>query len=212
MPFFEAEKRLAANGRRAASFETSQYGPWPFDGPLDQAKVVICLGNPRYSPADAQHAALMERQRSGQEPLPKPWDSFYGPNIARPIDMKLDDLRRKVCVLNVCPYPSRRMEDTEVRFAAGLPSIWAAQKFLREVLLPRAESGELLLVLRRKHQLWGVHEGFAAPNIALVREPAISARLTDELGKRIKHWLEGQASGMHSGTAAGSNARRVRRG
>lgn len=188
-PFFQASGQLATPNRLPARFETSQYGPWPFDGPLDSARVIICLANARYSPADAQHATLIEQQRTGREPLPWPWARFYEQNIARPIGLPLDELRTQVAVLNVCPYPSTWMEEPELRLAAGLPSVWQAQKYVREVLLPRAEAGRLFLVFRRKHRLWGVHEGFAARTISIVRQPTISARLPADIGARIREWL-----------------------
>lgn len=85
------------------------------------------------------------------------------------------------------------MEEPELRLASGLPSVWKAQKYVREVLLPKAAGGRLFLVFRRKHRLWGVHEGFEASTIAVVRQPSISARLPNALGQRIREWLERHA-------------------
>jgi hypothetical protein len=101
----------------------------------------------------------------------------------------MDGLRSLVSLFNVCPYASANMEGAELRLAAGLPSIWAAQKHLREVLLPLAVKDEIFIVIGRKHQLWGVHEGFNSPNIVVTRENAISGRISNELGARIRQWL-----------------------
>lgn len=104
-PFFRANQQLIGTRAQAARFVTA-YGPWPFDGPLDSAKVVICLANSRYDPVDVAHAGLIDRQRSGQEPLPTPWLPFYRQNIADPIGLPMAQLRTQVAVLNICPYPS----------------------------------------------------------------------------------------------------------
>jgi hypothetical protein len=79
------------------------------------------------------------------------------------------------------------MTDRAIRFAAGLPSVWAAQKYLREVLIPKAQSDEIFLVIARKHQLWGIVEGFKDPNINIRRN--IGGHLGPVLGGRIRRWL-----------------------
>ncbi|MGV0959172.1 MAG: hypothetical protein ACOYB1_04980 [Limnohabitans sp.] len=73
--------------------------PCPFDGPLDKAKVVICLANPSDGYVDdyEQVNKLVVEMRSGEEPLPSEFDRFYQP-IFRPIGIPLAELRSKVAV------------------------------------------------------------------------------------------------------------------
>lgn len=80
------------------------------------------------------------------------------------------------------------MPDRAIRFAAGLPSVWAAQMHLRQVLIPKALAGDIFLVMARKHQLWGVTEGFGSPNIAFSRN--IGGHLGPVLGAKIRDWLQ----------------------
>ena len=168
----------------------SDYGPWPFDGPLETARIVVCYANPLYSIEDKKHQKLIVQQRSGLEPLPEPWHHYYRPRIAKPMGVKVEDIVNDVAVLNVCPYPSTTMPDRAVRFAAGLPSVWAAQKHLREVLIPKARAGKIFLVVARKHMLWGVNDGIASGNIACVRNRYGS--LEEDLGARIQKWLRSE--------------------
>jgi hypothetical protein len=186
--FFKFDESLAAQRRLASVFKTEKYGPWPFDGPIDNAKVVICYANPLYAEADAKYEQLIIKQRTGIEPLPEPWFPYYQPRIGVAVGVEISKLNKLVSVFNVCPYPSIYMPDRAIRFAAGLPSVWAAQKFLREELIPKARSDEIMLVIARKHQLWGVVDGFRDPNISITRN--IGGHLGPVLGGRIRRWLE----------------------
>jgi hypothetical protein len=186
-PFFDHD--VQHGQKLARDFVTDAYGPWPFDGPLETAKVVVCYANPLYSPADLVHQNLIVKQRTGIEPLPQPWYPYYRPRIGVALGAEMTDLCEVVSLFNVCPYPSFTMADRAIRFASGLPSVWAAQKHLREVLIPKARAQEIFLVIARKHQLWGAVDGFESPNIAFSRN--IGGHLGQELGKQIRKWLEG---------------------
>ena len=194
--FFKAERALAGEvvagrSRRAANFETEQYLPCPFDGPIDKAKVIICLANPNYTNLDARSVnGIVTGQRCGIADLPMEWDAYYQPRFGNPIGIGMSDLRGQLAILNLCPYSSPYLDGAETRLAVGLPSVWAAQKHFREVLVPLAMAGEIYIVVGRKHQLWGVHEGLRSPNIAVTRENAISGHLGQDLGKGIRNWLE----------------------
>lgn len=185
-PYFAYKNKRGCHD--SCDFVTSDYGPWPFDGPLEIAKVVVCYANPLYSINDKKHQRLITTQRTGIEPLPEPWYDYYRPRIAKPMGFKIEDIANEVAVFNVCPYPSISMPDGAVRFAAGLPSIWAAQKHLREVLMPKAHEGKIFLVIARKHMLWGVHDGIVGGNIDCVRNRY--GQLREELGSRIRNWLK----------------------
>ncbi len=194
IPFFDAEKALegkvvAGRTRMAANFETEQYLPCPFDGPLDTAKVVVCLANPNYPKTGGDFREVILRQRTGKAPLPEEWDSTYYKKIAKSLKLDVNQIRELVCLFNVCPYPSNTMEGAEKRLAAGLPSVWAAQRHLREVLIPEAKKGNIHLVVIRKHELWGITDGFMSPNIAVIRGLERPGTMPSELGDQIHTWL-----------------------
>jgi hypothetical protein len=174
------------------AFETSHRPPGPWDGPLMTAKVVICYANPAYDSEDRHRRELITKQLSGKEELPECWDDWYLPRI-RAIGIPTATLRKVVSVFNVCPYSSVKMNDREVRLASGLPSVWAAQKHLREVLIPQALSGEIFLVVARKHQLWGVVEGRECETFRLIRN---RAGYLAGVGREIGKWLR-EKHGIH---------------
>lgn len=171
-------------------FAPHTYLPCPFDGPLQKARVVICLANPNYPPGNEDYRDLILDQRSGEESLPKAWDGYYEPRFARPMGVTMDQIRDLVAVMNVCPYASTEMAAVHQRRAAGLASIWHAQKFFREVLLPRARTGNIYLLVVRKHQLWGVTEGDGCPTYGVIRGNEMWGGLPPERAKHVHEWLK----------------------
>lgn len=164
--------------------------PCPFDGPLDNAKVVFCLSNPSdgYTQDVEQVNRLVMEMRSGEEPLPQIFDDFYK-GICRPIGA-LNELRSKVAVFNICPYSSKELNAAAVRKSLGLPSVWQAQKYLREVLIPRAQTGNIHLILIRKLSLWGVTEALDQANgLHVIRGRAINGVMPEDVGHSIRCWL-----------------------
>lgn len=174
--------------RKQANF-LLRYCPCPFDGPLHSARVVICLANPNYPDNGDTFGDLIARQREGNQPLPREWDGYYQERIGDPLGYSMDALRHLVTVFNVCPYASKTMEGPEQRLAAGLPSVWAAQKHLREVLIPSASKGLIFLVVIRKHELWGITEGFSTANIAVTRGSELKGRIPKAVAAEIREWL-----------------------
>lgn len=165
--------------------------PCPFDGPLDKAKVVICLANPSdgYAESKTEINELVIGMRSGEEPLPKVFDDFYK-KLVRPIGGPPEELRSLVAVFNVCPYWSSEMPDPVMGMATGLPSVWQAQKYLREVLIPRAQTGNIFLILTRKLRLWGVTPGVEEEDgFRVFPDRAISGVMPNDLGREIQEWL-----------------------
>ena len=165
--------------------------PCPFDGPLDKARVVICLSNPSdgYTQEVEEVNSVVLDMRSGEEPLPTIFDNFYR-GISKPICKPLDELRSKVAVFNVCPYSSKELNAKAVRKSLGLPSVWQAQQYLREVLIPRAQTGNIYLILIRKLSLWGVTEGVEkAGGLHVIRGRAINGVMPENVGKEIGQWL-----------------------
>lgn len=172
------------------TFQTTHRPPGPFNGPLFSAKIIVCYANPGFSIRDADYAPLIANQLSGFEPLPDipHWQEWYEPIIFVPIGLPFDYLRKITATFNICPYPSVKMAGVDMRLAAGLPSAWLAQKYLREELIPKALRGEVFLVFARKHQLWGVIEGFHCPNIVFSRNRR--GHIGTENGTLIRSWLE----------------------
>jgi hypothetical protein len=165
--------------------------PCPFDGPLEKAKVVICLSNPSDGYAeDVEYVnGLVSEMRSGEEPLPSIFDTFYK-GICKPIRVSMTDLRSKVAVFNVCPYSSRELSDVGIRKSLGLPSVWQAQKYLREVLIPRAQTGNIHLILIRKLSVWGVTEGLEkVGGLHVIRGRARNGLMPEDVGQEISRWL-----------------------
>lgn len=165
--------------------------PCPFDGPLEKAKVVICLANPSdgYVQSTSELNKLVMDMRSGDEPLPKEFDDYYK-KITNPIGIQLEELRPVVAIFNVCPYWSETMPDTVIRKASGLPSVWQAQKYLREVLIPRAQTGNIYVILIRKLQLWGVTKGAEEQGgFRVIPNLARGGVMPHALGKDIQKWL-----------------------
>ena len=165
--------------------------PCPFDGPLEKAKLIICLSNPSdgYTKDAKKVNKLVMEMRSGEESLPQIFDNFYS-GIFRPIGVPLDMLRSKVAVLNVCPYSSKELNAAATRKSIGLPSIWKAQQYLREVLIPRAQTGNIHLILIRKLSVWGVTEGKERTgNLHVINGRAINGVMPEQVGEEIKRWF-----------------------
>lgn len=193
---FFKQVRPRGHHRDAAKFDFT-YHPCPFDGPLENAKVILCLANPRYVdlPGSAEHKnRIIEGMRDGRSPLPDVWLPFYKKTFNSFLKEGLDEaeLKSKFAVFNICAYASENMNGPEVAHAAGLPSTWAAQNYLRSVLIPRAQqtghSEDVYLIFLRKHQLWGVTEGFAG-NIEIVRGRELGGVVPQETAKRVMKWL-----------------------
>ena len=167
---------------------TDKNPPCPFDGPLERARVVVCLANPNYP--EGEFSDLILDQRSGEDPLPEEWCYYYKRRIAKPIGLPMETLRTLVSVFNVCPYASQEMDDKAQRVVAGLPSVWQAQAYLRQVLIPRAQTGNIFLVILRKHRLWGVTASEpASPNLQIMRGSERSGAITTAVGEDIRRWL-----------------------
>lgn len=195
-PFFAADQCLQGEKigrfpRKAANFQTKEFHPCPFDGAIGTAKLVLCLANPNYDGFDqAVVQAVVRRQREGTAELPRELDDFYDEKIADPLGLALDQVRAVTAIFNLCPYASSPyMQGDELRLASGLPSVWQAQKFLREVLIPKARRDEIYLVITRKHQAWGIHEGFQCKNIVVSRRNPIAGKIPKEKAMEIREWL-----------------------
>lgn len=55
--------------------------------------------------------------------------------------------------------------------------------------MPKAHEDELYLVITRKHQAWGVHEGFECENIIVSRRNPIAGKIPADKVMEIRKWL-----------------------
>jgi hypothetical protein len=184
--FIHPQDKVFFNQNTDHQFLLNHRPPGPFDGPLKTAKVVICYANPSFDETEKKHSKEIFDLLKGSSELPRYWDTWYEPRF-RSIGIPLDQLRNQLAVFNICPYPSQSMGHKEEKIASGLKSVWIAQKYLREVLIPKASRKEVFLVIARKHQLWGITNGIESANLKLNRNRIGS--LTEEIGLQIKHWL-----------------------
>lgn len=185
-------------GANPHSFQLTR-PPGPINGPLLNAKVVICYGNPGYGGRDQTAFSDKELQRkvmnqlTGDQKLPIDIPSFrewFEPRLKHIGNLDQITEEKSVALLNVCPYASEAMTGEDIRLASGLPSVWAAQYLLRNYLLPRAHKGKVFLVIVRKHQLWGVIEGDQHHTLRLVRNAG--GYLGEKVGLEIQSWLSGR--------------------
>lgn len=58
-PFFAQDDQNKVK-KLAAEYQIKNYEPWPFDGPLDKALVVVCYANPLFSSNDIQYKELIK--------------------------------------------------------------------------------------------------------------------------------------------------------
>ena len=149
--------------------------PGPFFGPLRTAKIVLCYANPSRDAKTAEviQSASLKRQLfaqlDGLHPYPYEipgWDKWFKPVANSLFDGNLELASNNICVFNLIPYASTNMDKVQ-GFAASLPSVWAAQEYLRRTLIPKAVRGEVLLVMCRSAQLWGLQTPHRANNIVI---------------------------------------------
>ena len=150
---------LKANEERAAqlTFDFKGRIPSPWDGNLKSAKIVICYANPLSDVDDATNKDKMLKQLSGSAPLPTDidsWNRWYENKMFGRLGKFKNS--NTISVFNLCPYASENMSDINWRTASCLPSVWWAQKHLREVLIPMALDKEIFLVIARAHKYWGI--------------------------------------------------------
>jgi hypothetical protein len=166
LPFLRAKRKEQCDDKDKAewSFKFDGRIPSPWDGNLVGAKFIICYANPAFHKDDKklENKKIMKKQLSGRESLPtqiETWKGWYKKKKLHLLD-DLDD-SDKLCVFNICPYASVDMsKDVNWRVASGLPSVWMAQRHLRETLIPKALKHEIFLVIARAHRFWGVpYEG-----------------------------------------------------
>ncbi|MFB2801012.1 hypothetical protein [Shewanella seohaensis] len=167
--------------------------PGPFFGPLKTAKIVLCYANPSCDESTAEVVASQElkdklfAQLNGLQSYPYQipgWDKWFKPVANSLFDGNSALASKHICVFNLVPYASINMDQVQ-SFATSLPSVWAAQEYLRRTLIPQALREEILLVMCRSSQLWGLQTPHGSANIVINKT---RVGFTDETKKRIKAW------------------------
>ncbi|MDN4982219.1 hypothetical protein QY049_03135 [Bradyrhizobium sp. WYCCWR 13022] len=138
--------------------------PAAFGGPLKTAKVVLLFASPGLSSQlDLSDANTKEgkdyymRRWKGREPFR---DEGDGSKWLRSIVKRFgdyDEIRHKLAVLNIGAYHSLRVKDW--RAVTSLPSSRASLDWAQNVLFPKAENGEVVVICMRAATSWGLERG-----------------------------------------------------
>ena len=162
--------------------------PLPYIGNLERSSVFILMVNPGISPDDywaEQHdkeyrAALVRnlRQENADDTYPfvflNPCFSWHAGfrywqrkfhSIARELTNRLhvqyqdalSILAQSVCCLQLVPYHSQSFRLPN-KILERLSSVRIITQYARNVLVPRAQSGEAVIVVARKEDRWGLEQ------------------------------------------------------
>jgi hypothetical protein len=187
---------LAILGHCEHAFQTD-LPPGHISGPLRSAPVVLCYGNPGYDDADrlavqdSAKRALLTNQMSGTDPYPMwlpGWKKWITERTKK-INLPSEILSHTVATFNVVPYASVQMSDAQNRIAGRLPSVHAARRYLHQTLIPRAQKGEIFLVIVRKHRLWQVDDVTECRTLRVPRNIYVGGALGG-IGREIRSWLD----------------------
>jgi len=141
--------------------------PICFVGPLRTAKIVLLFLSPGYSKFDTDQAltahgqSYYRSQRMGDGRLPSEADHAlahkWWTKIVRQFDPLPERLADQIAVLNIGAYHSVKFNDWHMLTA--LPSSRVALDYAQQVLFPKAEQGERVVVCLRSARLWGLSQG-----------------------------------------------------
>ncbi len=141
--------------------------PIAFTGPLRTAPVVLLFLSPGLAADDVEEAKKEQRQawyayqRTGWAPFPTredyppAWD--WWAKIVRQFNIKPEDARGKIAILNIGAYHSKSFNDWHMLTA--LPSSRVTMDWAQSVLFPEAEAGRRVVVCLRSAKLWGLNKG-----------------------------------------------------
>lgn len=162
--------------------------PLPYVGNLERSSVFILMVNPGFSPDDywaEQHdkeyrAALIRnlRQENADDKYPflslnprfswhagfRYWQRKFH-SIAKELTNRpnvqyqdaLSILAQSVCCLQLVPYHSQSFGLSN-KILESLSSVRTITQYARNVLVPRARSGEAVIVVARKRDRWGLEQ------------------------------------------------------
>jgi hypothetical protein len=138
--------------------------PGCFMGPLRTAPVVLLYASPglateidRREAANPEIQQIYLRQRTGNEPLPRPQLAGWWPWLRRQTGVigEWERVRARVAILDIGAYKSiSAPSDTLLK---KLPSSQVVLKWAAEVLFPQARAGERVVVCRRSCRNWPLH-------------------------------------------------------
>lgn len=170
------------------------FPPGPYFGPLKTAKVVLCYANPgadtpsKDTVSQHHNRHLLFRQLQGDQSYPHKlpgWDRWFTPRANSLFGGDIDTAAKNTAVLNLLPYASEDMSKAE-KIANCLPSAWAAQRYLRETLIPKAQRGEILLMMCRSAHLWGLMSSRGSDNILINR---VRSGFSAEIKSQAQKWI-----------------------
>ena len=151
------------------------FPPGHYFGPLKTAKIILCYANPGVdSPSlkaisDSSNHEFLLKQLSGEEHYPyqvSGWFEWFSKVANSLFNGDIQLASRSIAIANLLPYASINMDKAE-SISQCLPSVWAMQNHLRNVLIPRAKNGEILLIMCRSSHLWGLRSSHNSENIII---------------------------------------------
>jgi hypothetical protein len=149
--------------------------PGPFFGPLKTASIVLCYANPSVDSGSSEVMAskewqeILSTQLDGKQPYPyniPGWNQWFRPVAKHLYADDIEAAAKNIAVFNLIPYASFNMDKVK-SVANCIPSVWAAQNYLRDVLIPKAKDGQILLIMCRSSQYWGLRSSHGSKNIIM---------------------------------------------
>lgn len=138
--------------------------PCPIIGNLRTAPVVLLFLSPGYTPQDLKDAKTLKgrkhytKRRTGASAVSAD-DPAAGwlSRIIKPLELNLEEVRKKVAVLNIGAYHSKRFYDYAL--LAALPSSRVSLDWAQNILFPQAMRGERVVICLRSAHFWGLARG-----------------------------------------------------
>ena len=168
------------------------YPPPAFVGDVDNAPVVVLMGNGGYSPTltptefarPEDTAEYIDYLRGRRQNFPSGLAPYYtasplGPWMARGL----------VVQVNAVAYRSPRLSQEPINrdVAEQLPSLAAHRRWLCREVIPEARDGKRLVVAHR-HGMWRLDRNPRVPNVLFSTNP-VSPHLSREMMATIQQWL-----------------------
>ncbi|UAB73831.1 hypothetical protein INR79_22055 [Vibrio sp. SCSIO 43132] len=169
------------------------FPPGAIYGPLKTAKIVLCYANPGVDDLSLDTVRSPEfkselyDQLLGTNDYPHHlpgWNQWFGVIANSLFDGHIELAGKHISVFNLVPYASINMDRVK-KVANCLPSAWVAQNYLRTVLIPKAKSGDILLIMCRSGHLWGLKSMYGCDNIVI---NGVRYGFSRSVKKKVKEW------------------------
>ncbi|CAG17999.1 hypothetical protein [Photobacterium profundum] len=173
------------------------FPPGPIFGPLKTAKIVLCYANPGIDDLSLDTIRRPEFQTelfdqlAGINNYPhhlSGWKEWFNQRANSLFDGDIELAGKHISVFNLIPYASVNMDKVE-KVANCLPSVWVAQNYLRSVLIPKAKSGDILLIMCRSGHLWGLKSAHGCDNILINN---VRSGFSQDVKNKVKEWCHRQ--------------------